>query len=816
MLSKIFSGKKKAVSGGEVSLEAVVPDFVPYACHYSPETILTKNGELIQIIKIVGFYNERIGAETNDLRKLIHKAISENITSSDFAIWFHTIRKKHDLDPGGNFKVDFSKQLNAEWKKRNDWSNQYVNEVYISVIRDGISVGKGNPKEILSSALFTTLKKRHDNFLEMANKELTKVVNGMIECLKSFGASKLSVVERKEGFYSEQLQFFAKILNLSEVPIPLPVRDLSEYLASSYIAFGFNTMEIRSIAGKKFGAIFTIKEARMPGANALDKFLQLPQEFIVAQTLDFINNKEALKEFRKPYDILVTSGSDDFANSIGLKDIVENDKGRATDFGNSQTTILLADSDLQQLEKNILLATDALKNLGIVATRRDLRLEECFWAQLPGNFLYLSRRKPIPVTRAGVFASLYNFPAGNRSGNLWGPAVTAFHTALGTPYFFNFHRNDNGHTTILGPKGSGKTVLLNFLVSEARKFNCKLFFFDQLRAAKVFITAISGHYSIIKPLEKNKEYAFSPFQLENNDRNRSFLKRWIIFLAEASGIRTSEAERMHLEKLVEYVCSLPQEQRKLSAMAGHFGNTGTIGLETRMAPWHSNGQYAHLFDNNTPDITSFNNLIYGFGMSYVLQDQASLGPVLSYLLYRIEESLDGTPTMIVIDEAWKLINNPLFAHDISSWLDRMRAKNAMVLFASENLKNTTSSELTRQISHKIATSIFLPNPHAEEYSTAYKEVWGLSNPEFEMLAAMNIDKRQFMLKNEETSIVASLSLAGMKELDILSGSDKTVKIMEDIVLSTGNNPKDWVPVLYEKIRESRGALAQESENLFIA
>src|SRR5690606_26134635 len=113
-------------------------------------------------------------------------------------------------------------------------------------------------------------------------------------------------------------------------------------------------------------------------------------------------------------------------------------------------------------------AYDALKSLGNVAVREDLRMEECYWAQLPANFAFFSRQNAIDTARVGGFASLHNFPAGQASGNLWGPAVTVLYTAMGTPYFFNFHYHDNGHMTIVGPYGSGKTVIMNFMVSQAR------------------------------------------------------------------------------------------------------------------------------------------------------------------------------------------------------------------------------------------------------------------------------------------------------------------------------------------------------------
>jgi type IV secretion system protein VirB4 len=806
---------KKNTNGGanDIRLEVPVPDYIPYACHYNPDTMLTKNGELIQVIKITGFYNERIGGKRIDLREIIKEAVLSNVKTADFSLWFHTIRRKQSLNPGGEFYAGFARSLNKAWKERNDWESQYVNEVYVSVIRDGTSMNILHPKGILSSLFFPKLKSSHDNSLRLACDELTKAVGGMLETLRPFGAKKLTIIEAKDGFYSEQLQFFAKILNLSEEPIPVPIRDLSECLATSNIAFGFNTMEVQGRNGKHFGAMFTIKESREIPVNVLDRFLQLPQEFIITQTLDFINGKQALKEFKTQHYILNVSGATDFAEDIGLNELVNSDKGSPTDFGEGQATIFLINNNLSGLEKDVNTAMEALKTLGIIATRRDLRMEECFWAQLPANFSNISRRKAINTKRVMSLAALYNFPAGKISGNLWGPAVTAFRTAGGTPYFFNFHKEDNGHTVLIGPDGSGKTALMNFLVSESRKFHGKLFFFDQLRTSKVFITALGGDYNIIKPLDKNSKKMFNPFHMKDTPRNRAFLKRWIIYVAEASGMLTSEQERLHLSKLVDYVCGLPLEQKRLSSMAGHFGGEGILSLEKKMAPWHSGGEYSHLFDNEGEDITSFAGDIYGFGMSFVLEDQIAHNAVLSYLLYRIEEVLDGVPTTIVLDEAWRLVNNSVFGMEMASWLDRLKEKNAMVIFASENIGNTSTSELTNQIADKITTQIFMPDLNAEESNKTYCDIWGLSEDEFKTLAAMNKDKRHFMLRQGDVSIVASLDLSGMKELDVLSGNDKTVKIMEEVITMVGDNCEDWLPVFYERMVETRGAL--ESEKLFI-
>lgn len=816
MLKKLFPKKKNIdITGGGVKLEAMAPDCIPYACHYNPDTLLTKNGELLQVIKVTGVYNERVGHSNSEFREVLKKAISNNIKNSNFALWFHTIRRKHSLNPGGDYDPGFAMNLNVAWTKRNDWENKHINEVYISVIRSGMTKKIAHPRDFLQSLLFPVLRKEHEDFLASCNEELAITVDGIIEDLKSFEAERLTIVEEKDGFYSRQLQFLAKILNLTEAPVPVPINDISEDLATNDIAFGFNTIQVQGRSSKQFGAIFLIKEAYDIPGEELDRLLQLPQEFIISQTFDFISSKQALKDFKKQHAMLQLSDSSDFSEAIGLNEAVANPDNLSTNYGESISTILFINSSVQNLESDIRSTINTLKILGLLATRMDLRMEEAFWSQLPGNFYYLPIRKSLPASRMGVFASLYNFPAGNRSGNLWGPAVTAFLSSSGRPYFFNFHEEDSGHTTIIGPFGSGKTALMNFLVSESRKFHGKLFFFDQLRASKVFIKALGGHYSVIKPLERSKDYSFNPFNMDDTPRNRAFLKQWIVYLADAGGIQTTQQEKEHLSKLIDYSYSLPKEQRCLSSLAGKFGGDGVTSLERKMAGWHSQGQYAHLFDNVGEDITSFKDVIYGFGMTVVLQDQASLAPILAYLLYRVEMALDGTPTIIVIDEAWHLINNQIFAPLMSDWLDRMSANNAIVIFASENVNDSSKSELTRQIVSKIATQIFMPNSKAEDSGAFYRDGWGISAEELKSLIAMNKDKRHFMLRHKGVSIVASLELSGMKELDVLSGSDKTVKIMEEVVAVVGENPEDWLPAFYEKISSMKGSSDQERINLFV-
>jgi type IV secretion system protein VirB4 len=784
----------------DITDDIIESDFIPYACHYDADTILTKNGELLQTLKIVGFSFEAIGSDGIDLRETIRHAIQKGLNTNDFAVWFHTIRRKKNLNPGGTYREAFPKYVHETWNKRHDWEHKYTNELFITVVRDGETGSLKTPQRFARAIFLNRDIAEREERLQHMHEELNGAVNRMLERLEAYGARKLSTYQKNGAYYSEPLRFLGKILKLHEESTPLTDMDLSQQLATHDVTFGFDAMEVRAPSGaRRFGAMLTIKEYRELSLASIDEFLQLPEEFIVTQSMDFINQSKAYKAFKYQHHIAELSNDETLARVSGLNDIVESNHGQPTDYGEHQLTIFLVADDVKHLNRYIESTVDALSALGIVAMREDLRLEEAYWAQLPGNFVFLKRLQPINASRIGGFANLSNYPAGKAEGNHWGPAVTVFSTAARTPYFFNFHIGNMGHTTIIGPYGAGKTVLLNFLISEARKFDNKLFFFDQNHGAEIFIRALGGHYATLAP--GKSELSMNPLQLEDTPSNRNFLMLWVeALVCGASGMKLNGTQDSAIEEAVTRICEQPASQRTLPLFAQILGEIDPM-LGKRLSPWHSGGSHSGLFDHEH-DTVDLSGLVHGFEMTEVVKDRHSIAPTMLYLVQRLMGELDGTPAIIVLDEAWGLMDNPVFAPRLHGWLQALTEKNAMAIFATESVEDASQSALSKSVFADIATQIYLPNPMP---SAAYRTVFGLNETEFSFLDLMDEEQRHFLLKKGDEAIVACLNLEGMTNImDVLSATPRGLKIMKEVIAERGHEPAAWLAPFMERMGGKHG------------
>jgi type IV secretion system protein VirB4 len=465
-------------------------------------------------------------------------------------------------------------------------------------------------------------------------------------------------------------------------------------------------------------------------------------------------------------------------------------------FGEHHFTLLCVEDNLKALENTLSMAAVELSNCGMQSVREKVNLEPSYWGQLPGNSSFIVRKATINTLNLAGFASMHNYPIGQMHGNHWGDFVTILDTTSGTPYYFNFHVRDVGHTLIIGPTGAGKTVLMNFLCAQAQKFRPRMYFFDKDRGAEIFIRALGGVYTVIDP---GKPCTFNPLQLPDTGENRTFLLEWLKILVTVNGEMISAEDIKLLTQAITGNYRLAQKDRRLCNIVPFLGMDGPGTLASRIAMWHGKGSHAKIFDNDVDGIDLTKDRIFGFEMAELLKDTTSLSPVLLYVFHRINLSLDGFPTMIVLDEAWALIDNPVFAPKIKDWLKVLRKLNTFVIFATQSVEDAAKSRISDTLIQQTATQIFLPNLKATD---VYKTAFMLSQREYSIIKTIDPSSRFFLVKQGVNAVIARVNLSGMTNIvSVLSGRTDTVLLVQKLRQEYGEHPTQWLPIFYEKIKE---------------
>lgn len=781
------------ITKGEVS----AAHFIPYKCHWNSNTILTHNEELVRVIKIKGFAFETADDEDIDLKKNARNNLLKGMSSGSFSLYFHTIRRKEKGFPDGEMPDNFSKRVNDEWAAKHSDTKSFVNEHYFTIIRGSDKTGAAVLEHMAKKLQHKTDKTSWENYMREAYDELEEMTERVMNGYGNYGPELLDLVDTDVGITSEILEFLSRIVNCGHAQrMTPPLANIANHLPISRLYFGKKSIEAHHPASVKHCGMIAIKEYR-PSTNAgvFDGFMQMPFELIITQSFSFVNRMIAISSMQLQQRRLVQ------AEDVAVSQIQEIDSALDSamsgefGFGNHHLSILCIEDTPKSLESALSLAMVELSNSGITGVREKLNLEPAFWAQLPCNAEYMARRCTVNTLNIASFASFHNYPSGKRTGNHWGNAVTVLNTVSGTPYFFSFHVRDVGHTMIIGPTGAGKTVLLNFLCAQAQKFNCRLFFFDKDRGAEIFVRAIRGRYTTP---DVAKPSGFNPFQLPDTNDNRKFLVELITALVTEGEERLPPHEIERVNEAVKGNYKLPQEQRRLRNLAPFMGLGGPGSLAGKLAMWHSKGSHANLFDNEEDLIDFTSARTFGIEMANILQDKVSIGPVLLYLFHRIQSSLDGSPTMIVLDEAWALIGNPVFAPKIKDWLKVLRKLNTFVVFATQSVEDAAKSEISDTLVQQTATQIFLPNLKA---TILYREVFMLSEREFNLVKTTDPGTRFFLVKQDNDGVIARIDLGGMDEIiNVLSARVDTALLMDEIIEEVGDDPDDWLPIFYKRSR----------------
>jgi len=768
--------------------------------HYDDSTLLDKSGKLIKIIKLDGIDFFTLDESILDTYKNRRNNFLKSLTS-EFALYFWEIRRKVTDYPDGEFEEGFAKKVNDKYKQKIMQMEMYHNDLYMAVITkqpEGlINKGFGFLKQL--NHAFDKYSKQE--YLIKHHKELNVVTSKLLSIFSEYKCKLLSTYEKNGVHFSEPLEFLSQLIHFYQYTVPLAISDASISLPRKRPFFNrrSGTLELRSPdSSNKFAAMLSLKDyASATYQGILNELSILKIEYVITQSFRFYDRNTAKTKMRDQQKDMGQSKEESIRQTNQIDDAFEDTASGEVGYGIHHFSLVCYADTQEELNKHISTIISCFSDLDIACVREDIGSECAFWAQLPGNFRYIARSAPISTKNMASFASLHNYAVGKAKNNHWGPAVTIFETVSGSPYYFNFHYKDVGNFLVFGAMGSGKTVVIGFLILQSMKFGGKRVIFDKDRGLEIMVRAMGGVYEIIKP---GIPTGFNPCQLEDTPENRKFLSFLFKKMLSVTGELLTESDIEIIEHAISGLYHFKKEERQLCHLAAFFGAKKKQSLRARFDLWHSHGTHAWLFDNAVDNLNLDPNVL-GFDLGHILADPYCKTPALMYLTHRVEHAIKGHRGILFCDEGWKALADDYFKEMINDWSRTPRKKDNIFGLASQVIHDTVDSSVSKSTNESAFCKIFFPNPTADRKT--YSEDFGLTEHEYHLIKTLPDDQHFFLLNHgrstNKQSVVIRANLSGLEdEIAVISARENTLQLLDEIRIEVGDDPKVWLPLFHAR------------------
>ncbi|HET6335471.1 MAG TPA: conjugal transfer protein TrbE, partial [Polyangiales bacterium] len=555
----------------------------------------------------------------------------------------------------------------------------------------------------------------------------------------------------------------------------------------------------------------------------LNALAELPCEYRWSSRFIFLDAHEAvqhLERFRKKWRQKVRGVLDQVLQSHtgavdrDAVDMVSDAEAAISDVnsglvaqGYYTSCVVLMDVDRDVVTRAAEQTYRVVTRLGFAARIEDVNTIEAWLGSLPGHGVQNVRR---PLLNSFNFADLLP------SSTIWAgesaapcpyyppgsPPLMQCMTTGATPFRLNLHVRDVGHTLMFGPTGAGKSTHLAMLAAQLRRYpGLQLYAFDKGLSLYPLVSAVrastAGRSGLHFALGGDGDLAFAPLQFLETRSDRAWAMEWIDLVLGLNNLKTSAEQRNEIARavlnmhetgsrsLTELVLTL--QDQELRAVLEQYTVRGSMG---------------HLLDAQHDGLALSDFTVFEIEELMSLGDRFAL-PVLWYLFRRIERSLQGRPSAILLDEAWLMLGHPVFREKIRQWLKVLRKANCLVVLATQSLSDAARSGILDVLTESCATKIFLPNPNArEESAAALYQGMGLNSRQIEILATAT-PKRHYYYVSDQGRRLYEIAL-GPFALAFCGASGK--EDLETIRKLEAQHQDAWVPRWLERRRVAVPAL----------
>lgn len=459
-------------------------------------------------------------------------------------------------------------------------------------------------------------------------------------------------------------------------------------------------------------------------------------------------------------------------------------------FGYVTATVTVLDANPAAADEKLRAVERTIQGRGFVTIAETLNAVEAWLSSIPGH-AYANVRQPIVSTLnlAHMLPVSAVWAGPERNAHLDGPPLIVTRTDGATPFRLVTHIGDVGHTLVVGPTGMGKSVLLATLALQFRRYpGSRILAFDMGRSLRAAILGLEGeHYD----LGSDASIAFQPLARIDREGHRGWAAEWIEGRLVQEGVAVGPPEKAAVWSALDSLASAPVEQRTMTGLSVLLQSNA---LRQALQPYVLGGAHGRLLDADSDRLGCAS--VQGFEMEELMHSKAAVLAVLGYLFARFDERFDGAPTLLILDEAWLFLDDPVFAARIRQWLKTLRKKNVSVIFATQSLADIQNSTIAPAIVESCASRIFLPNPQAAEPQIrVIYEGFGLNSRQIDIVAQAT-PKRDYYYQSRLGNRVFDLGLGPVALAFVGAASPEDQRALDRVQALVLASPFARMPSLF--------------------
>jgi type IV secretion system protein TrbE len=455
-------------------------------------------------------------------------------------------------------------------------------------------------------------------------------------------------------------------------------------------------------------------------------------------------------------------------------------------FCQYSANIICLDEDPERLYENTRLVMKTIQNLGFSCRIEDVNAVEAWRGSLPGDGYSNVRRVLLHTLNLADMLPITSVWAGQRDNPSplmpdESPALLYAATSGATPFRFNLHVSDLGHTLIVGPSGAGKSTALGLIAAQWFRYpRAQVFSFDRGYSIWMLTEAVGGEFYDLAGAKS--DLAFCPLRNIDDEPGVAWAVGWVEVLCELNGLKFGPKHRNAVSDAVAQLRLSPA--RTLTELSA---NVQDIEIREALQHFTVMGPLGPMLD------AEYDSLGHGRMLAFETEnllalDQKAVIPVLLYLFRRIEQRLDGSPTLILLDEAWAYLQHEMFRERLRDWLKTMRRRNAVVVMATQQISDIANSQIADVVLENCPTKVLLPNAESKNPASRgfYNRV-GLNERELEILQA-SVPKQHYYVVSPLGRRLVNLGLGKVALAWVgVNGADER-KLVESVM---DHYPRSW-------------------------